>query len=869
MLSAPNPDPNDTDTDGEFINYLFEVASAQGITVVTPSGDIGSAACDQQFSDSASSGLAVNGIASTPNSTAVGGTDFYYGAQGAATQATYDQYWSNSATDYTTQLGFIPEQAWNDSNQVTDQNYGFSYLLASGGGVSTLGLNTQDQSSTAGPYPQPSWQLGIVPASISQTARTIPDVSFFAGDYTNNSTYVFCATGADCANNTNQDASNLVFTSGSGTEVSSAVFAGVMALVVGEHGAQGNANPTLYSMAQHTDGVFNDVLYGTNSVVCSAGSPNCANGLLVDQNGQPGYAALAGYDAATGLGSLNATALVQQWTPSNTSPTTTTIAILDPSTNQPITHFQHGTPVNIQSTVTASGGAPTGDVSFLSDAPQDASDSFGIAALSGGTATDLSNNLLPGGTYHIFARYGGDATYQPSLSPGTTLVISSAPCHMVVFVQSLQSGASVSYGTPVSITMEPFNASNLNDVTNATGYLTVKDNGTTIATVNLNSTGSGIFTSSTLLPGSHSLAFSYSGDPSFQTCSLSSPLTFTVTSSSTATTLSSSLSNVSSTNGYYTLAAVVTPTAAVNQGAFPSGTVTFKRGSTTIASGVTLQGFYSNGVPASQAVAYLGAGTLIAGSNSITATYVPNSSTGYSASTSSSAAVTLGNTSGLATSNLVLSTADGGNAYFDYTPLVTLNASVTGSGTPTGTVALYVNGQFLANMDSSGAGQWTYSLSSRTTDNGLLPLSIGSDALIAQYSGDASNAADWSNLNLTILDDQVHPDFAITTPVDYKLVNSGTTTATLPLQLTPLNGFTGTIYFNLTGPGAITCSIANPGSVTLTSQHYVTTTLSCSNIPPTKGRYFIDVAANSGISSTTPNISTGLAHQLTLSFIVH
>lgn len=854
-------------SDEVFIASIFEEAAAQGITVVAPSGDVGSAACDQEFGDTASFGLAVNGYASTPFATAVGGTDFYYGTQGAATPSTYGTYWSTTTSSFTQQLAQVPEQAWNDSNVATNQNLDGTYLLGGGGGVSTLGLVNNDGTNPA-PFPQPWWQLGTVPSSISATARTVPDVSFFAGDAANFSYYVFCADGTDCAA-TNQNEQNLVFTQGSGTEVSAAVFTGVMALVVGAHGPQGNVNPTLYSMAKKADGVFNDITFGTNTVMCAPNSPNCSQGLLVDANLNPAYAATTGYDAATGLGSINATALVQQWTPPNTAPSVTTLAILNPATNQPISSFQHGTPVMLVANVSGSGGTPSGDVALITDAPQTASDSIELLTLAGGSATDPSNPLLPGGTYHILARYGGDQTYQPSLSAGSTVTVSTSPCVLHVFTQSIQSGATIPYGTPVSITMEPFDSVNTADVSNATGFLAVKDNGTALANITLNSTGTGIFTSAAFLPGSHQLTFSYNGDPSFQSCSLATPLSFTVTAVPTTITLTSTLSSIPATNGFYALQAVVTAAGAINEGLLPAGTVTFTRSDgKVLASAVFTQGFFSGTTPAAISTAFLSASALSVGSNIITATFTPTSPSGYAASTSTSINMTVGSTTGLAGAHLTVGTADGGNVYYDTVSSITINASVTGTGTPTGTVTLFANGSFVSNMTSLGNAQWTYTFSNASTLNGLLPLAPGNVTLVAQYSGDSANSSDRQPVQLIILDDQLHPDFSLSASQGYKIIAKGTTTLTVGLQLVPLNGFNGTITISSTAPSGVTCSIPSPGTIHISTKQFNPTTLTCSGLPATAGRYPIDITATSSIATTTPNITTQIVHDQPFQIIV-
>jgi subtilase family serine protease len=59
-----------------FYNTLWQQAAAQGITVLVSSGDSGSAGCDNNGTDGATGGIAINGLGSTQYNLAVGGTDF-------------------------------------------------------------------------------------------------------------------------------------------------------------------------------------------------------------------------------------------------------------------------------------------------------------------------------------------------------------------------------------------------------------------------------------------------------------------------------------------------------------------------------------------------------------------------------------------------------------------------------------------------------------------------------------------------------------------------------------------------------------------------------------------------------------------------
>ena len=248
-----------------FLNSLWQQAAAQGITVFVSSGDNGAAGCDSASASTATHGRAVNGLCSTPYSVCVGGTEFN-------DISNPTRYWSPANTSGTqaSALSYIPEVAWNESGPGAG-------LWSSGGGASAI-------------YAKPSWQAGTgVPAD---GRRDVPDVSLSAAGhdgyliYQNGGLYVV-----------------------GGTSAASPSFAGVMALVV-QHATvrQGNANITFYSLAskQRAGGasVFHDITSGNNSVP-----------------GQTGFNATVGYDQATGLGSIDASVLVNHWSDASVAPT--------------------------------------------------------------------------------------------------------------------------------------------------------------------------------------------------------------------------------------------------------------------------------------------------------------------------------------------------------------------------------------------------------------------------------------------------------------------------------------------------------------------------------------------------------------------
>ena len=248
-----------------FLNSLWQQAAAQGITVLVSSGDNGAAGCDSASASTATHGLGVNGLCSTPYSVCVGGTEFNDASNPAL-------YWlaSNAAGTQASAVSYIPEVVWNESGAGEG-------LWASGGGASNI-------------YAKPSWQAGTgVP---TDGKRDVPDVSLTAAGHDG---YLIVQNGS-------------LYVVG-GTSAASPSFAGVMALVV-QHTAsrQGDANTIFYPLAtkQRAGGAsaFHNVTVGNNSVP-----------------GQRGFNATAGYDQATGLGSIDGSALVNHWGDATLVPT--------------------------------------------------------------------------------------------------------------------------------------------------------------------------------------------------------------------------------------------------------------------------------------------------------------------------------------------------------------------------------------------------------------------------------------------------------------------------------------------------------------------------------------------------------------------
>jgi hypothetical protein len=170
--------------------------------------------------------------------------------------------------------------------------------------------------------------------------------------------------------------------------------------------------------------VFNDVTTGSNAMLCTAGSTNCANG------GTEGYNAGLGYDLATGWGSVNVTNLANDWalvTPLGVGTlgpgVSTTTLSASPAT------VTAGATVTLTATVTGTTVPPTGTVTFLANnvalgipVPLPAN---GIATYSWVTSCSALGQQV------LSASYSGDSNYQGSIGPVLTPGGSETPSGLI------------------------------------------------------------------------------------------------------------------------------------------------------------------------------------------------------------------------------------------------------------------------------------------------------------------------------------------------------------------------------------------------------------------------------------------------------
>jgi len=559
-----------------FYNALWEQAAAQGITVLVAAGDGGSAGCDNfQSEEAAVDGLAVSGFASTPYNVALGGTDFNQSA------ATAPNYWNatNDPNTGASAKSYIPETTWNDSCAglgIDQCTYSSDFLDIVGGSGGPSSCSTQDSGGTClSGYGKPSWQSGTgVP---SDGVRDLPDVSLFASNGFNNSFYIVCE--ADAGFFGTQEVCSLAtdtFVGVGGTSASAPTFAGIMALVnqkmaaQGSSPRQGNANYVLYKLAAQNGAscnsstvaltgnacIFYDITQGNNSVPCNPDTPNCGTapadgfGVLVDPNnpGNPAWLATTGYDMATGLGSVNANNLVNQWSGVSFKPSTTTLTSLTP------TSITHGQPVSVSATVAAQSGTstPTGAVALMAT-PTGQNLGAGVFPLNNGVANGTTT-LLPGGTYNVTAYYPGDSTFGASDSAPVQVTVGKENSQTKETLVALnpttygfqQIGDTVPYGTIFFLRSDVTNAAGaacapnpqLTQVQCPTGSVSFTSNGKTLDAGSYALNTEGYTEDQTLASdftalGSYALQAQYSGDNSYNPNT--STLNMTVTQGETDT----------------------------------------------------------------------------------------------------------------------------------------------------------------------------------------------------------------------------------------------------------------------------------------------------------------------------------------------
>ncbi len=816
---------------------LWEQAAGQGQTVVVATGDFGQVPEEEYFLSGYDLGPAVNGLASTPWNVAVGGTDFYYSdyASGAPSASTFWNATNDAATKGSLKSP-LPEQVWNDPFGLDAIANGLARgeIYAGGGGASSC-TTVNSGTSCAGGYAKPSWQSG--PGVPADGARDIPDVALFASNGANYSGYITCDYEGACV----PDASgNFGFDLVGGTSASTPAMAGIMALVDQKYGRQGQADATLYPLAQQKPSAFHDITLGGNWDICIEGDSDCAfgvDGLTADVGESTVYSAAPGFDLASGWGSVDAANLVNNWNAITFQSTTTTLQV-SPA------EVTHGNNVTLTTNVAAASGSgtPTGAVSILSNSSQPSNASQTAITLIGG-AGSAAINTLPGGTYQLTAQYGGDGIFSSSTSSPQTVTVKPEPSKLILQVGGNPPTTLLTYGSPAYLTAMLEGTNSVNDGA-ATGNVTFTvDSANTLIPLNVGGVASWIMPNLTI--GSHTAGASYPGDDSFQASS-AAPVTFTVSKGTPAMNLNVIAPQALGGPGWelnpgssVTLTAQVGPEVGALSGGIASTGTVGPTGTVTLC----LNTNFSVGAnPCS---------SLGAGSYSATANLVPTAGIYglYSAAT-----VTFTN---LAAGGYMPQFEYSGDSnwqtyglfYISYVsvlavapqpvPTITISMSpdsisgtqeavltttVTGTNgiAPTGTISYYNGGNSFA---------WDTLVPSTTGATSADSFVVspawfwnsGSNQLVAIYAGDANYAPASSNV-LNVTANQTVGDFMLVPVVPQVALASGSTQS-VALNLTSINSFNGTVNLSCAPSSSqFSCSV-NPSSPQLSGTGSATITI--------------------------------------------
>jgi hypothetical protein len=939
------------------IEGLWEQAAAQGITVVVSTGDNGSAACDSpDAQDYALHGQAVSGYASTPFNVAVGGTDFYYTDfnQGdTAIDAQLAQYWNTTPSNNTPKASLnaakapIPEQPWNDS-QYGDNLIDFytqiagsldTSMAAGSGGASNCSTGTGTGANgwtacTAG-YAKPAWQQSLVDVPGSgmpnDSVRDLPDVSLFAANGQNDSYFPICAADGDC-----QPASGdgtVQITGIGGTSASAPAFAALMALVNQKYGRQGQADNILYPLWLQFPTAFRDVTVGTNSVPCEyspAASPNCISvpdpiaidsGVIEGKIGAGAtadYNAAVGYDLASGLGTIDANALLTDWNKVTFGATTTT---LSPSS----TSFAHGTAITVSGSV-AGTDSPTGDVALMTDSTAYGNQGSAIFPLNNGSFTSANDtsypqniNFLPGGTYHIWGQYGGDA--KNALSTSTPVLITVNPESSAIdlnLVQEYPFGiyqpgngptAQIDYGTEMLLSAAVAPSADAADVENCllgnpacttqfyttpTGAVTFTDatSGGAVSSTSVMNTAGDAELNAPFAVGAHAVSASYDGDASYTAAATTAPINFTVVkdtpvigwgASNSApgsftlvagqpTVLNVLVENAAQFNYFLSAFGTAVASLAVLP---PTGTVTVSSTPAGISGTVTLSPGRDPEIAGE-----LGVGTLLLPANlapgtySVTFSYVGDAN--YAAESV---------TFGAAPNNPIIVTAGGQLLASTVTASVTgslspnSNLVITGTVTgqighpaPTGTVLISASAETVGRVSVTSSAGDVSNFSAVLNSQILVP---GANFITLQYMGDSVYNPSGFTLNGGAAINNPQSDFTMVPESAIVPVAPGASGSVL-IHLNSLNGFSGAVNLTCTG-STVTCNVSPSVSISSGGAGVATLNISASSSSPigsynvlltaadaATGEYIHTLGFEAVVAEATPGFTVSNSGNLTV-----
>ena len=425
----------------------------------------------------------------------------------------------------------------------------------------------------------------------------------------------------------------------------------------------------------------------------------------------------------------------------------------------------YGQSVTLTAQVTTTGSTtPTGTVTF-----KNGTTVLSTTSLNASGIATLTKANLPIGSDALTATYNGDGVNGVSTSTVLTQVVNQATITM-----SLTSTPNPSpSGKSVKFTATFTSNGGL-----PTGTVTFSLAGATLATTTIGSTGAATFSTTALPAGSDVVTATYAGKADYSAATMS--VTQVVNATTTVLTSSANPSNYGQS---VTLTAQVTTTGSTT----PTGTVTFKNG-TTVLSTTSLN---------ASGIATLTKANLPIGSDALTATYNGDGVNGVSTSTVLTQVV---NQATITMSLTSTPNPSPSGKSVKFTATFTSNG-----GLPTGTVTFSLAGATLATTTIGSTGAATFSTTA---------LPAGSDVVTATYAGKADySAATMSvtqvvNATTTVLTSSANPsNYGQSVTLTAQVTTTGSTTPTG--TVTFKNGTTVLSTTSLNASGIATLTKAN------------------------------------------------------------
>ena len=416
-----------------------------------------------------------------------------------------------------------------------------------------------------------------------------------------------------------------------GTSVATPVQAGIQALINQKNGGrQGNILPTLYKLA-NIDYLAGNCQAGVGTAATPATLPaatcnfqDVVNGSITVPSAASGTTGIgllagAGFDEASGLGSMNTVNIANNFASVNLVATTTTFKL------SPASGIAHGAAQTLSAQVSAASGTPTGDISLVAETATPSGPR--LYTLTGGSFSgpvgntvstdgygDSLTSALPAGSYNVHVHYAGDTNFAASdsvslpVTIGTEASTTSSTTYSVANTTALAATSTFTYAGPAVYIQTNMAAASGAGVPTGTITYSITRNGVSLPSilVNIDGSGSAYFYAGLgypqyylkpnymqLSPGSYVVTTTYSGSPTFTASSATNAFTVSQAATVAKFTAPTGINAGDSTTLSFSVALPVIAAAPNPTVAYATGTVSFQDstapavslGSCTLASG--------------------------------------------------------------------------------------------------------------------------------------------------------------------------------------------------------------------------------------------------------------------------------------------